>query len=94
MAVKWTRTALANLGQMAEHIAQDNPGRAGSFVQEIREQAILLASFPTLGRPGRVMGTRELVAHKNYIIAYRVRGKDVEVIRVQHVAKRWPASFD
>ena len=94
MAVKWTKTAFANLGLIADYIAQDNPTRATKFVQELREKANMLREFPTIGRPGRVMGTRELVAHKNYVIAYRVRGADVEIIRVQHVAKRWPASFE
>lgn len=94
MAVKWTRTALVNLGLIADYIAQDNPARAQSFVQEIRAKTDLLTEFPMVGRLGRVVGTRELVAHKNYLIAYRVRGEDVEVLRVQHVARRWPAIFD
>lgn len=94
MAVKWTRIALSNLSLIAEYISQDNPTRARTFVQEIRNKSNMLAEFPTIGRPGRVIGTRELVAHKNYIIAYRVRGDDVEILRVHHVAKRWPSMFD
>lgn len=94
MAVKWTKKALHSIAQIAEYIEQDNPTRAASFVQEIREKTNMLAAFPGAGRPGRVMGTRELVAHKNYIVAYRVRGENVEVLRVQHVAKRWPEVFD
>lgn len=94
MAVKWAKTALANLVLIADYIAEDNPARATSFVQEIRNKTNALVEFPTLGRPGRVLGTRELVAHKNYIITYRVRGENVEVIRVLHVAKRWPLDFD
>lgn len=94
MAVKWTKRALSSLAQIAKYIEQDNPLRAASFVQEIRESTNMLASFPSVGRAGRIMGTRELVAHKNYIVVYRVRGGHVEILRVQHAAKRWPAIFD
>lgn len=94
MKIKWTKTALGNLGLVADYIAQDSPQRAKTFIQEIREKTATLVEFPTIGRPGRVIGTRELVVHKNYIVAYRVRGEDVEIIRVHHVAKRWPAVFD
>ena len=39
------------------------------------------------------MGTRELVAHPNYIVVYRVRGEDVQVLTVMHTARKFPASF-
>lgn len=47
----------------------------------------MLAASSSSGRSGRVIGTRELVTHKNYIVAYRVRGGHVEVLRVHHIAK-------
>ncbi|MPQ55899.1 type II toxin-antitoxin system RelE/ParE family toxin [Duganella sp. FT27W] len=89
-AVRWTRTALANLVAIVEYIEQDSPERAKSFASEIRAQTNKLADFPELGRPGRVPGTRELVVHPHYIIPYRVRGNTIEILRVQHVARRWP----
>ena len=94
MAVKWTRKALTNLRLIAEHIAKDKPDRAQSFVQEIRQKTNLLARFSSAGRAGRVAGTRELVVHKNYIVAYRVKGEDVQIIRVHHVAQKYPNQFD
>ncbi|MFI4940548.1 MAG: type II toxin-antitoxin system RelE/ParE family toxin [Burkholderiales bacterium] len=72
-----------------EYIAQDNPERAKSFAVEIKAKIDNLAEFPAMGRPGRVLGTRELVVHENYVIPYRVRGGAVVVVRVQHAAKRW-----
>lgn len=90
MAVKWTKTALANLVAIVEYIEQDNPERAKSFALEIQSKTNSLTEFPDMGRPGRVVGTRELVIHPNYIIPYRVRGEVVEILRVQHVARRWP----
>lgn len=94
MTVKWTKTALKNLGLIADYIAQDKSIRAKTFVREIRGKTNLLADFPGMGRPGRIIGTRELVVHKNYIVVYRVRDGQVEIIRIYHVAKLWPKSFE
>jgi toxin ParE1/3/4 len=93
MAVKWTKTALANLVAIVEYIEKDNAERANAFVQEIRAKTNSLAEFPCMGRPGRVIGTRELVIHPNYIVPYRIRGDDVEILRVRHVARQWPRKF-
>jgi addiction module RelE/StbE family toxin len=93
LKIKWTKTALANLISIVEYIEKDNVDRAKSFAQEIREKTNNLIHFPSIGRPGRVLGTRELVVHPNYIIPYRVRNNTVEIIRVQHVAQGWPRYF-
>jgi len=91
--LRWTRKALENLEQIAAYIGQDNPTRACSFVGEIKSKTEMLLTFPALGRPGRVPGTRELVVHENYVVPYRVKGDTVQIIRVQHVARLWPKQF-
>lgn len=88
MAVKWLKVALENMAMIADYIAQDKPDRAASFVQEIREKTLVLAEFPSVGRAGRVAGTRELIAHKNFLVIYRVKGTNIEIIRVRHVAQK------
>lgn len=87
MALKWTRTALRSVDDIAGFIAQDNPTRATSFVRELKDAVTKLQVHPGMGRAGRVPGTRELVLHKNYIAIYRVRGDDVEILRLHHVAQ-------
>ena len=94
MAVKWLKTALENMATIAEHIANDSPARAVPFVQEIRQKTNVLADFPSVGRAGRVAGSRELVAHKNYIVTYRMKGTHVEIIRVRHVAQKHPQKIE
>ena len=93
MAVKWLRVALENMATIANYIAQDSPARATTFVQELREKTNVLADFPSVGRAGRVAGTRELVAHRNYLVIYRVKRANVEIIRVRHVAQKHPTKI-
>ena len=87
MLIKWTKTALASVDEIASFIAKDNPTRATSFVLELQAAVTNLQAHPGMGRAGRVPGTRELVLHKNYIAIYRVRGDDVEILRLHHSAR-------
>ena len=88
MLLKWTKTALRSVDEIAGYIAQDNPKRATSFVVELQEAVTKLQVHPGMGRAGRVPGTRELVLHKNYIAIYRVRGDGVEILRLHHAARK------
>ena len=88
MALKWTRTALGSVDEIAGFIGADNPRRATSFVRELKDAVNKLQAHPGMGRAGRVPGTRELVLHKSYIAIYRVRGDDVEILRLHHVARK------
>lgn len=88
--VTWRPQAENDLIKIIEHIWQDNPERAVTFAQEIQAKAEKLREHPELYRIGRKRGTRELVAHENYIVIYRVLPKTVEILRVKHVAQQWP----
>ena len=87
MLIKWTKTALASVDEIAGFIAKDNPTRVTSFVLELQTAVTKLQAHHGMGRVGRVPGTRELVLHKNYIATYRVRGDDVEILRLHHAAR-------
>ena len=87
MLIKWTKTALASIDEIAGYIAKDNSTRAISFLRELQDAVTKLQAHPGIGRAGRVPGTRELVLHKNYIAIYRVRGDDVEILRLHHAAR-------
>jgi toxin ParE1/3/4 len=86
----WTRPASADRKEIREYIAQDNPAAALALDELISEKASRLVDHPGLGRPGRVAGTRELVAHQNYILFYDTAGDLVRVLRVLHAARQWP----
>jgi toxin ParE1/3/4 len=71
------------LDRETQYIARDNPSAAARVVFSITVGMERLREYPGLGRPGRVLGTRELVVpDTSYIIPYRVRGNTLEVLRV------------
>jgi toxin ParE1/3/4 len=93
--VKWLSLALADLDVEAAYIARDSPSAAERMVDNIFAKADRLAAYPASGRPGRVLGTRELVVTGTpYILPYRVRGLTVEVIRLIHGSRKWPRNLE
>ena len=60
-------------------------------MKAVIEAAVMpLAQHSFLFRPGRVPGTRELVAHPNYIVVYRVKGNQVEIVSILHARQHYP----
>ncbi len=92
MRIQWTRAAAEDLNSIAVFIENDNPSAAARQILLIMDAVEkLLSHNPALGRPGRVPGTRELViAGTSYIVAYRVKQKALQILRVLHGARRWP----
>jgi len=86
----WTLPAREDRKSIREYIAADNPSAALDLDELISERAARLVDHPGLGRPGRLKGTRELVARRNYILIYDVVGELVRVLRVLHAARQWP----
>lgn len=63
-------------------------------VSKILQASKGLRDFPNLGRPWRRGGTRELVVPGGpFIVAYKVRGEVIEILRVFHGSRRWPDSL-
>ena len=91
MKVVWSRRAIRHLVAARNYIAQDSSENAAVVAGRILNSVELLATQPQMGRPGRVLGTRELVVPDTpYIIPYRVRGESLELIAVFHGRQRWP----
>jgi toxin ParE1/3/4 len=89
--VRWTRTALSNLDEQAEFVVLDKPRAAAALVQRVFDAVEQLCSYPSMGRAGRIAGTRELVvAGTPLIVPYRVRDGYVEVLRVLHASRLPP----
>jgi len=91
MSLTWSRRSEANLKSILGHIAKDDPVAARRLVDRIVDSAEnTLSGQPRAGRLGRVEGTREWIAHKHYIVVYRVTNEQVRVIAVRHTSPDWP----
>ena len=94
MKVVWSPRSITHLTALREHIAQDSEQNAVLVAQRILHSVELLQTQPDIGRPGRVVGTRELVVPNTpYIIPYRVQRDRLELIAVFHGHQKWPAKL-
>ena len=90
MKLRWSANSLRELEAIIEYIAADNPTAALELGELILSSVdAVLPANPYAGRPGRVEGTRELVVHESYIVAYEVTDA-VHILTVRHSAKLWP----
>ena len=90
MKIIWSPRARSDRMRIFQHIVEDNFSAAGQLDQSFDILAIGLLAFPQQGRQGRLKVTRELIAHPNYIMVYRLRSSEIEIVRIIHAAQRWP----
>lgn len=92
MRVLWSPAGRNDLLSLLAFIAEDNPTAAVRVVTRIAHNAEqLLSQSPSMGRPGRVPGTRELIVPRTpYIVPYRIVSETIEILRVYHGARKWP----
>jgi toxin ParE1/3/4 len=89
--IVWSPRAIQHLAHLRSFIARDNPNAANRIASALLEAVERLAELPNLGRPGRVVTTRELVVPGTpYVIPYRLRGDRLEVLAVFHGRQKWP----
>jgi len=88
LIVVLTDEAEADLEQIGDYIVQDDPIRAVTFVQELRQRCERLAdapeAFPLVPRYEKT-GVRRRV-HGNYLIFYRIGSRTIDVIHILHGA--------
>jgi len=94
MQIRWQDDAINDLIHVRRFIAMDNPPAVARVADRIRSAVPELSNQPGMGRPGRVPGTRELVlVDVPYIIAYRVEGNSVVILRALHTSRKWPETM-
>jgi toxin ParE1/3/4 len=94
MPIQWTQRARRQFLAIIDSVLEDNPSAAERVYDAITNSIARLATFPEMGRRGRVPGTRELViASQPYIVAYRIRGQTIDILAVLHGAQKWPERF-
>ncbi|MFI4940099.1 MAG: type II toxin-antitoxin system RelE/ParE family toxin [Burkholderiales bacterium] len=92
--IHWKKQAIKDTIKIGQHIAQDSQTNADKMVSFIESKVMPLAEHLNMGRTGFKRGTRELVAHENYLVIYRVLTSKVEILRVKHTSQQWPKRSD
>ena len=93
--VRKTARATADLSEIWLYVAMDNVSAADRLIDRITERTQALVDRPRLGvaRPDIAPEARMLTVG-DYLILYRIVGRDVAVNRVVHGARRLQGLFD
>jgi addiction module RelE/StbE family toxin len=91
MIIRWSETAIANLEQLHDYIADRNPDAAQAAAERIIAAVASLERFPYMGRVGRAPETRELVVPGTpFVIPYRATDDRVIILAVLRAEQNWP----
>ncbi|MGU3405448.1 type II toxin-antitoxin system RelE/ParE family toxin [Methylobacterium brachiatum] len=83
-----SRRARADLREIGDFIAADNPARARSFVAELRTRCQALGRQPMMGRPApEIALTVRILIFRSYLILHRVLDDQILIDRVLHSAR-------
>ena len=88
MKVGFSPIAKTDLIDISVYIAQDNPARALTFVDELEAKCLGVGKTPGIGtaRPELGDGVR-MLPHGRYLIFYREHDGAVRIERVMHGAR-------
>jgi len=90
LPVVWLDSAVADLTAIITFIAGEDPSAARRLKNRLEAATLPLSEHPYLYPGGRVPGTRELVAHPNYVLVYRVAPAQIEIVSVLHSRQEYP----
>jgi len=84
----WTPRAQSDLLEIIRYIGEFNPGAAERLKTRLETVVLPLSEHPEMYRKSdRLPNCREIVAHPNYIVLYRVNRDCVEVMRIVHARR-------
>jgi addiction module RelE/StbE family toxin len=92
--IRWTTIAANDLKAAYEYVREESVVHADKLVARILSGIEMLERYPQLGREGRLEGTQELaITGTPFIVFYRIRRNQVEILGVLHAARKWPDSI-
>jgi len=89
LQVQWTNKAIKRLEEIEAYIGQESPSAAKKVILTIiKKTATHLSKYPDSGKPGRLMGTRELLfSDSPYLVVYTVRSNIVTILTIFHTSQ-------
>ena len=87
----WTEEADEDLAEIIGYVFERNPTAARRLWDQLKSSAVNLSDHPYLFKESeRVPGYREIVAHPNYLVFYRVLDDRVQIEMVAHARRKFP----
>jgi len=82
--------AEADLAQIGDYIAADNPTAARRFIERMTSKFAALAATPGMGvRRAELPDDLRMFPVDRYPVFYRRIAEGVDIVRVRHGARRW-----
>jgi len=89
--VVWAEAAQEDLAEIVEYIADFNQAAAERLRGRLESAVLPLSEHPLMYPESRKMpGYREIVAHPNYLIFYRVLTDRIRIEMVSHGRRNFP----
>ena len=91
LPIVWRTNARGDLAEIIRYVVNINPSAARRLRQVLMESVLPVSEHPYLYRQSQsIPGVREIVAHPNYIVYYRVTSTCIEVVNVIHSRREFP----
>jgi len=92
MKLAWTMRAEHHLRAAYRYWSREKSEAAADLMLErILSTVDLLEHNPGMGRPGRLVSTRELVLNPlPFVLTYRFHRDKIEIVALLHGARKWP----
>jgi toxin ParE1/3/4 len=92
LPIEWRNSANEDLAEIMAYIKARNEQASFRLFERIEAALDHTSEHPYLYKQSeRVVGTREIVVHPNYIIFYRVTPTAIEVVNVVHTKRQYPS---
>lgn len=91
LPIVWRASARSDLAQIIRYVAGVNAPAARRLRQVLMDSVLPVSEHPYLYRQSqKIPAMREIVAHPNYIVYYRVTASSIEVVNVIHTRREFP----
>jgi toxin ParE1/3/4 len=91
LPIIWRASASSDLAEIIRYVANVNPPAARRLRQVLMESVLSVSEYPYLYRQSQAIpAMREIVAHPNCIVYYRVTATCIEVVNVIRPRREFP----
>jgi len=91
LPIVWDEAAREELAEIVEYIAVFNQVAAEQLRERLENAVLPLCEYPLMYPESRKMpGCREIVAHPNYLMFYRVMTDRIRIEMVAHGRRNFP----